>query len=61
MSRKRIKAEDLESLYDLAWGQFKEDRDAVKQIYDKLRDHVFDHPTSSWYNLFVKYFLVLPI
>lgn len=48
MSKNRIEAEDLEALYDLAWGQFKEDRDAVKEIYEKLREHVFDHPTSRF-------------
>ncbi len=33
----RIEAEDLASLYDLAWGQFKEDRDSVIEIYQDLK------------------------
>ena len=33
----RIEAEDLASLYDLAWGQFAEDRESVIDIYKDLK------------------------
>jgi len=35
--KNQIEAEDLAELYDLAWGQFKEDRDSVMEIYQDLR------------------------
>lgn len=36
-NRERVEAEDVASLYDLAWGQFREDRESVMEIYQDLR------------------------
>lgn len=33
----KVEAEDLASLYDLAWGQFKEDRESVMEMYQDLK------------------------
>lgn len=43
--RKRLTEEDIVELYDLATTQLKEDREAVNDLFDELRNYVRDHAT----------------
>jgi len=36
--------ENLDSVYDLLWGQFKEDREEIKDLYDDLKTYVKEKP-----------------
>jgi hypothetical protein len=42
--RDRVEAEDLVTLYDLAWGQFQEDREIIVEQYKHLKKHIHDTP-----------------
>jgi len=35
--KKVIKEEDISGIYDLIWGQFKEDREAIMSTYKELK------------------------
>ena len=47
MGRKksRMSEEDIVEMYDLATTQLKEDRAAIDDVYNELRDYVRDHVT----------------
>lgn len=40
MTRSKIEDEDVVELYNLAWSQFKEDREAIMGLYNELKAHV---------------------